>query len=126
MVDAKCVFTSLASYFKFSKKFGPQIKEEIKHMVIIPCTCLVSSVIYDMVCSRRDIVHVVISWLSQYMSDLSKTHWKALKLLLRFFMCTLNVFLKFKRDSSELSGFCNSNYVGDLDARFSTLGIWLL
>ena len=45
-----------------------------------------------------------------------------LKWLLRYLKGTSNVCLKFGKDSSGLTGYCDSDYAGDLDARKSILG----
>ena len=45
-----------------------------------------------------------------------------LKWLLRYLKGTSNVCLKFVRNSSELIGYCDSDYAGDLDTRKSTSG----
>ena len=109
--DAKSVSTPLASLFKLSKKLCLQIKEEEEQIEDFPYTCAVGSVIYAMVCSRLDIAQAV-SIVSQYMSNLGKGHWEALKWLLRYLKRTLNVCLKFGRNSSGLIGYCDSDYAG--------------
>ena len=121
MNDAKGVSTPLASHFKFSKKLCPQTKAEEEQMVRIPYTSVVGSVMYVMVRSRSDIAHTM-SLVSRYMSNPGKGHWEALKWLLRYLKCTSNVCLMYGKDSSELTGFCDSAYGGDLDDRKSTSG----
>ncbi|XP_057532923.1 uncharacterized protein LOC130810814 [Amaranthus tricolor] len=121
MDDAKGVSTPLASHLKLSKNLCPQTKEEEEQMVRIPYTSAVGSVMYAMVCSRPDIAHAV-SLVSRYMSNPGKGHWEALKWLLRYLKDTSNVCLMYGKNSSELTGFCDSDYGGDLDNRKSTNG----
>ena len=90
MVDAKSASIPLTSHFKLSKKLFPLTKEEKEQMVSIPCTCVVGSVMYDMLCYRPDIAHVV-SLVSRYMFNPGKAHWEAMKWLLRYLKCTSNV-----------------------------------
>ena len=59
MSDAKGASTPLASHFKLSKKLCPQTKSEEEHMVRIPYTSVVGSVMYAVVRSRPDIAHAV-------------------------------------------------------------------
>ena len=56
------------------------------------------------------------------MSNPGKSHWEALKWLLRSLKGTSNVCLKFGKSSSGLVGYCDSDYAGDLDTRKSTSG----
>ncbi|XP_057550530.1 secreted RxLR effector protein 161-like [Amaranthus tricolor] len=121
MDDAKGVPTPLASYLKLSKRLCPQTKAKEEQMVRIPYTSAVGSVMYAMVCSRPDIAHAV-SLVSRYMSNPGKGHWEALKWLLRYLKSTSNVCLMYGKDSSELIGFHDLDYGGDLDNRKSTSG----
>ena len=121
MDDTKGVSTPFASHFKLSKRLCPQIKVEEEKMVRIPYTSVVGSVMYAMVCSRPDIAHAV-SLVSRYMSHTGKGHWEALKWLPRYLKSTSSVCLMYVKDSSELTGFCDSDYVIDLYNRKSTSG----
>ena len=56
------------------------------------------------------------------MSNSGKGHWEALKCLLKYLKCTSNVCLMYGKDSSKLTGFFDSDYSDDLDARKSTSG----
>lgn len=88
-------------------------KEEVdEQMVRIPYTCVVGSVMYVMVCFRTDIAHTV-RLVSRYISNPGKGHWKALKWWLMYLKGTSNVCLKYERDSSGLTWFCDSDYGGD-------------
>ena len=121
MDDAKGVSTPLASHFKLSKRLCPQTKAEEEQMVRIPYTSDGGSVMYAMECSRLDIAHAV-SLVSRYMSNLGKGYSEALKWLLRYLKITSNVCLMYGKDPSELTGFCDSDYGGDLDNKNSTSG----
>ena len=122
MRNAKAVSTPIGSHFKLSKELRPQSKQEEEQMARVPYTSAVGSIMYAMVCSRPDIAQAV-SMVSRYMSRPGKGHWEAVKWLLRYLKGTCNVCLKFGKDSCGLTGFCDSDYAGDLDGRKSTSGL---
>ena len=79
---------------------------------------------YAMVCTRLDISHAV-ETVSRYMHNPGKEHCQAVKWILRYIQKTLYVGLIFKNDDmvgQHVVGYCDSDYVGDLDKRRSTTG----
>ena len=69
--SAKSVSTSLASHFKLSVSISPYTDDERKHLANIPYVNVVGALMYVMVCTRSDILHVV-SMVSKYMHDSGK------------------------------------------------------
>ena len=63
------------------------------------------------------------SLVNSYMSNPGKGYWEKLKCLLRYSKSTSNICLMYGNDSSKLTGFYNSDYGSDLDARKSRSGI---
>ena len=59
MTNAKLVSTPLANHFKFSKDMCPKTQEEMDYMSKVPYASAVRRLMYEMVCTRHDIAHVV-------------------------------------------------------------------
>ena len=78
MDKVKPVNTPLGSHFRLCKDQSPKTDKEIEHMSKIPYASTIGSLMYTMVCTRLDIAHAV-GVVSRYMSNLGKTHWKAVK-----------------------------------------------
>ena len=124
MFDSKPVSTPLATHFKLSASLSPQTDEEERFMASVPYSSAVGSIMYAMVCTRPDISQAV-SVVSRYMANPGKTHWQAVKWILRYLRGTMNFGLIFDRDvdlSSKVTGFVDSDYAGDLDKRRSLTG----
>ena len=64
-----------------------------------------------------------VSVVSRYMHDPGKGHWQAVRWILWYLQNALDVGLAFEQDESLgqcIVGYCDSDYVGDLDKRRST------
>ena len=73
--------------------------------------------------TRPDLIYSV-SYLSRFMSKPYSNHMTAAKRILRYVKGTIDYGLIYKSDKeSELIGYCDSDYVGDLDDRKSTSGL---
>lgn len=82
----------------------------------------IGSLIYLMIGSRPDIAYSV-SKLSQFMDAYDKTHWTAVKHILRYLKGTLDLGIAYQRNgTNKLEGFCDSDYAGDQNTRRSTSG----
>lgn len=70
---------------------------------------------YAMVCLRLDITHVV-SVLNRFMINLGRSHWKAVKWLLRYIKRYLHVGLTFGMDDNivRITSFADFDYACDL------------
>ena len=118
----KSVSTPLAPYFKLSDAMSPNNEAEREYMSRVPYANVIGSLMYAMVCTRPDISHAV-GVVSRYMHNPGKDHWQAVKWILRYIHNTVEVGLVFEqKDSQYLVGYCDSDYVGDLDKRRSTSG----
>lgn len=72
--------------------------------------------------SRPDICFAVGS-LSRYNANHGEMHWAAVKHVLRYLKGTIDMRLTFRSDgNNEMTGYCDSDYAGDLDQRRSTSG----
>ena len=88
----------------------------------VPYANAVGCLMYLMVCTRPDISHAV-SVISRYMADLGKEHWNVVKWIFRYIIGTCDFGILFdQRASTEVVGYVDSNYAGDIDSRKSTTG----
>ena len=60
-----------------------ETREEIDYMSKIPYSSVVGSLMYAMVCTRPDIAHEV-GFVSRYMHNPGKEHWKEVQWILRY------------------------------------------
>ena len=121
MKNAKPVSTPFAAHFKLSASLSPKSDNEKRYMARVPYSSAVGSMMYAMVCTHPDISHVV-SVVSRYMACPGKSHWNAVKWILRYLRGTSDACLEFGRSSSSPIGYVDSDYVGDLDKRRSLTG----
>lgn len=86
----------------------------------VPYSSAVGSIIYAMVYTRLDISQTV-SMVSCYIKRPGKTHWEAVKWILRYLNGITDVGIVYRRDSngSETTGFVDSDHANDLDDRRS-------
>jgi hypothetical protein len=65
----------------------PKIQEEEEDLSHVPYASAVGRLMYEMVCTRLNITHVV-GVLSRHMSKLGKEHWTTVKMVFRYFFGT--------------------------------------
>lgn len=75
----------------------------------------VGSLMYAMLGTRPNLAFSV-SVISRYASNPNPSHWQAVKPILRFIRGTLSL------EFSNLQGYTNADWAGDLDTRRSTSG----
>ena len=121
MKNAKPVSTPFSAHFKLSASLSPKSDNEKRYMARVPYSNAVGSMMYAMVCTRPDISHAV-SVVSRYMACPGKSHWNAVKWILRYLRGTSDTYLEFGKSSSSLVGYVDSDYAGDLDKRRSLTG----
>ena len=83
MSNAKSVCSPPRGDFNLSFEHYPTSEKEKKNMKGVPYASAVGSLIYDMVCTRPDIAHVV-SVVSQFLSNPGKEHKIVVKWILRY------------------------------------------
>ena len=121
MQHSKPVSTPLATHFKLSRKCCPVTEEERDEMSSIPYASAVGSLMYAMVSTRPDIAHAV-GTVSRYLSNPGKSHWNAVKWILRYLRGTSKLCICFGGSKPILEGFTDADMAGDLDGRKSTSG----
>lgn len=118
---SKLVLTHLSAYFRFSKLQKPTADANFEYMKSVPYLSVVGSIMYDMVCSRPDIAYGV-GVVSKFMGNPGKEFWSKVKWILRYLRRNTQHGILFGRlngASCEVSGFVDSDFVGDLDKRIS-------
>ncbi|RVW41324.1 Retrovirus-related Pol polyprotein from transposon TNT 1-94 [Vitis vinifera] len=111
--------------FRLSQKsYISKTHEEKRFMERILYASMVGSVMYTMVCSRPDLAYAV-SMISRYMSCLGKPHWQVVKWLFQYLGSTRSLGLVYGGNSqlgTQLQGFVDADYVGNIDTRKSLTG----
>ena len=83
---------------------------------------LVGSLIYAMTCTRPDIAAAT-SQVCRFMAKPDKTHWQAVKRIIRYLKGTIGYALKYTNSGSlKLVGYADADWGGNLDNRRSTTG----
>jgi hypothetical protein len=122
MEDCKPLDNPLAENQKLVEGQGAFTEEEKKSMASVPYRSAIGSLMYLMVSTRPDLV-ATLGILSRFMENLGRTHWEAVKRVLRYVQRTKSYGLLYKRSGNlEVVGFCDSNWGGCLDTRRSTSG----
>ena len=117
MENAKASYTPLPLHMKLSNKGSPILEEDKTYMAKVPYASAVGSLMYAMVCTGPDIANAI-GMVSRYMANPGKSHWEAVKLILRYLRGTSSHGLVFggsKAMDCKLVGYCDSNYAGDRD-----------
>lgn len=115
MDDCKAVSTPLGSQFKLQATPKGLELEEAREMEDIPYSSAVGSLMYAMVGSRPDLAYAV-GLVCRYMSKPARSHWLAVKWIMRYIKGALKVNLTFKRgEDFKIRGYYDSDYASDLD-----------
>ena len=83
MAEVKAVSLPFTAYFKLSSDQSPKDEEEKREMDHIPYSSAVGSIMYSMVCTCPNLAHGM-SVISRFMANPGKTHWMAVKWMLRY------------------------------------------
>ncbi len=117
MQDAKCVSTPVDPSNKLVK--AEDGEESFDQSVY---QSAVGSLLYLSTGTRPDVAFAV-SYVAKFSSDPTKKHWTAVKRILRYLKSTSMLgLLNTKSGESELVGFSDSDWAGDIDDRRSTSG----
>nr|GEY14473.1 hypothetical protein [Tanacetum cinerariifolium] len=113
--NGKSVKMPLGGHFKLSLK-DCLIKDcDVDRMSKVPYANAVGSLMYLMVCTRLDIAYAV-SLVSRYLTNPSKTHWEAVKWILKYLWDTANVGLVYGTNHGnhvDVTGLVDSDYTKD-------------
>lgn len=84
-------------------------QEEETEMQNIPHREAVGSLMHITVMTRPDISYAL-GQVAQYVERPGKQHWRAVKRILAYLKKTSNFSLRFNKNGSSLTGFCDSDY----------------
>jgi hypothetical protein len=114
--------TPLEPGTRFSKGMCPQTDSEITDMKMFPYRAVIGSLMHIMVCTRPDIAAAV-GILSRFMENPGKQHWNGVMRIIQYLKKTKTTGLTFNRlSTSDIYGFCDSDWAGDIDDNKSTTG----
>lgn len=122
MEESKPVSTPMGSHFKLYS-IKAELRSELQEvMESVPSSSAVGSLMYSMIGTPPYIAYGV-GLVSCFMSAPDQEHWNAVKWLMRYIRGTTYMVLTFKKeDKFEVKGYCDSDYVSDLDRRRSITG----
>jgi hypothetical protein len=124
MSDCNPVSTPLDPHITLLTSDSPSTDEEKCEMRLVPYINILGAVAYLAIATRPDIAYAV-SVLSRFSKNPGKTHWSALKRLLRYLKGTLDVVLRYSPDSSSnelFTSYCDADHGGNPDNGCSTSG----
>lgn len=121
MQDCKPATTPAEGKVKLTKGMAPRSDQERTQMSSVPYREAVGSLMYAAVSSRPDISFIV-GKLAKFVENPGPGHWQAAKRVFRYLKGTQDHVIRYKRGCSRLTGFCDSDWVGDQDDRRSTTG----
>ena len=121
MTDCKPVSTPLQSGVKLSKSMCATTKKDRDDMADVPYRSAVGSLIYLVTGSRPDIA-VAVSEVSKYLENPGRLHWAAVKRIIRYLKGTIEMTILLKPKSTDVVGYCDADWAGDVDTRRSTTG----
>lgn len=121
MSSSKTVTTPLELNIKLTKESKPTTKEERDEMKKIPYRELIGGLIYLANATRPDLTFAA-SALSRFCAEPGMVHWKLAKRVLRYLKGTLDYDITYSKENSELKGYVDSDWAGDIDDRKSCSG----
>jgi hypothetical protein len=105
---------------------GAPDQEELLFMTTIATDyrSTVGALLYLSNCTRPDVAFTV-NQLARYMAVPRRTHWLALKRLLRYLTSTVDYGLRYTAEGEHIrvTGYSDADFAGDLDTRRSTTGM---
>ncbi|TYK19577.1 gag/pol protein [Cucumis melo var. makuwa] len=104
-----------------SKEQCPKTPQEVEDMSNIPYASAVGSLMYAMLCTRPDICYPV-GIVSRYQSNLGHDHWPTVKNILKYLKRTRDYMFVYGSKDLFLTGYTDSDFQSDKDARKSTSG----
>ncbi|KAL0556527.1 hypothetical protein IC582_005041 [Cucumis melo] len=102
-----------------SKEQCPKTPQEVEDMSNIPYASPAESLMYAMLCTRSDICYSV-EIVSRYQSNPGRDHWTVVKNILKYLRRTKDYMLVYGSRDLILTGYTNSDFQTDKDARKST------
>ncbi|KAA0066797.1 gag/pol protein [Cucumis melo var. makuwa] len=105
----------------FSKEQCLKTPKDVEDMRNIPYASAVRSLMYAMLCTRPDICYSV-GMVTRYQSNTKRDHWTIVKNILKYLRRTKDYMLVYSTKDLILTGYTDSDYQTDKNARNSTSG----
>jgi sulfur relay (sulfurtransferase) DsrC/TusE family protein len=122
MQDSKKGFLPMSHGIALSKSQCATTPDEQKRMSTIPYASAIGSIMYAMFCTRPD-VSFALSVTSRYQSNFGEAHWTIIKIILKYFRRTKNMFLIFGgEDELVIKGYTDASFQTDKDDSKSQSG----
>lgn len=122
MQNCNPISTPMDHNQKLSIEMSPRNDVERAEMNNVPYQEAIGSIMYAAQVTRPDVCFAV-NAVSRFMQNPGKAHWIAVKRILRYLKGTANAKLVFsKSGDSNLIGYCDADWAGDVDKRRSTTG----
>ncbi|KAL7598636.1 hypothetical protein Lser_V15G26849 [Lactuca serriola] len=113
MLDSKPAVTPMDANVKFSATTGRELEDASMYRNIVGRLIYLTLTIPN--------IAFAVGVLSRFMQNPRKPHLDAVRRVLRYIKMTLNWGISFKKgEESKLSGYCDADYVGDVNTRRST------
>lgn len=106
---------------KLSSEMCPTTEAERIEMAKVPYMSAIGSLLFAAQITRPDISFAV-NLLSRFGANPGKAHWTAVKRVMRYLKGTIEKGITYRKQESELTGFCDADWGSDLDSRRSTTG----
>lgn len=119
MQDYKPISTPLPINYKLSSSISPSNEAERMEISRVLYASMLRSLMYAMICTIPNIAQVV-GVISRFMADLGREHESVVKRILRYIKRTSGVALCFEGSKFIVTGYVDSDFVGDHDKREST------
>lgn len=119
--EANPVTTPLDLNQKISKEFCPKTEADKYEMRNVPYREATGSLLYAAQVTRPDI-NFAVNLLCRYNENPGKAHWVAVKRIIRYLKGTVSQRITYTKSSSDLIGYCDSDWGSDLDEHKSTTG----
>lgn len=121
MADCNPVSTPIDPNQKISSKMCPTEQHEKEEMSKKPYMQAIGSLLFAAQITRPDISYAV-NLLSRYGTNPGKAHWAAIKRVFRYLSGTIGKKLVYEHKPTEILGYCDADYAGNLDTRQTTTG----
>ena len=99
----------------------PKTQFEKEKMVCVPYANAIGILMYAMMCTQPDICYAV-RLVSRFQSNLGLSHWKAVKMILRYLKGIADYILCYQGSDLHIIGYSDADWDSDLNERKSTSG----
>ena len=118
MAEERLITIILAGHFRFLSSQCPNSQEEENEIFRESSASAVGLLMYAMIYTRPDLAYAV-STVSQFMLNIGRRHWDAIKWVFRYLREITELSMVFhkleKAKRKILQGYVDTNYAGDLD-----------